>query len=729
MYRFTRILSFAALALTLVLPISGWSATAPFKATAVETNDLTVNGTTTTNDLTVNGVSTVDSISTGSIEVGTAASGIIHRVDTIADLRLITGSPGRSAVQPLGYYEAGDGGGGPVRRWVDGKAVGYYTAETGVEPDDGGSIIVPTGGDGSAAWVTETGGPINVLMFGVAAGNDQSKATVNVTAIRATIAAVQAMAGGGGKVTLPSGIIWINDTIVLPIGVSLQGQGNTWFGSTQLSTTDNTQTVLELSGRNRVSDISIGAITAVGATGSGIKVNLGGHNYIENVHIESVGTGLELYNTIWNTFNNVDVQSASVTGMKISGNAALNQYSNNNTFMACKFRAGAGKGIILNRGVGNTFIGCNIENTVGIGIDIDGQYSGAFLPTSQILNAAGGHSFVNCWLEANGTGGEPSIRIRDDSGTKFDNTNIYSTDTVNKTVRTTGIIDIDYARNTKFSGKIHDFSDTNKYFHLGSMAYLTDISQMDSYDLTAVVDYGINTVYKEIKRTARERLTANQSFNVFAAGVFTGWSHSTPGGSGTITADSSRLLRPQTHSQYSAKFTMAASPAFTVSLTQTHYAMPASTQFYAVIEYMNGSADEDGSPLLLQIYDYTNSAYWDFVARTWGASVKELQLPINRNPDSVSVPFITPGGSANIGLVLAVANPALAGGAVYNIFSAAFQQTRQANPLPAWNAAPSANTWAVGDRVVNTSPTVGQPKAWVCTVAGTPGTWVSEGNL
>jgi len=37
------------------------------------------------------------------------------------------------------------------------------------------------------------------------------------------------------------------------------------------------------------------------------------------------------------------------------------------------------------------------------------------------------------------------------------------------------------------------------------------------------------------------------------------------------------------------------------------------------------------------------------------------------------------------------------------------------------------NAW--GDRVVNSRPAVGSPKAWSCTVAGTPGTWVSEGNL
>ncbi|CAB4171692.1 hypothetical protein UFOVP931_13 [uncultured Caudovirales phage] len=43
--------------------------------------------------------------------------------------------------------------------------------------------------------------------------------------------------------------------------------------------------------------------------------------------------------------------------------------------------------------------------------------------------------------------------------------------------------------------------------------------------------------------------------------------------------------------------------------------------------------------------------------------------------------------------------------------------------------APTTGTWAVRDRVINMTPTVGQAKAWVCTVAGTPGTWVSEGNL
>jgi len=45
------------------------------------------------------------------------------------------------------------------------------------------------------------------------------------------------------------------------------------------------------------------------------------------------------------------------------------------------------------------------------------------------------------------------------------------------------------------------------------------------------------------------------------------------------------------------------------------------------------------------------------------------------------------------------------------------------------SAAPVSGTYRRGDRVFNRFPLIGQPKSWVCTVGGTPGTWVSEGNL
>lgn len=46
-----------------------------------------------------------------------------------------------------------------------------------------------------------------------------------------------------------------------------------------------------------------------------------------------------------------------------------------------------------------------------------------------------------------------------------------------------------------------------------------------------------------------------------------------------------------------------------------------------------------------------------------------------------------------------------------------------------FSTTPAGGTWSIGARSFNPTPTVGQPKSWVCTVAGTPGTWVSEGNL
>ena len=42
---------------------------------------------------------------------------------------------------------------------------------------------------------------------------------------------------------------------------------------------------------------------------------------------------------------------------------------------------------------------------------------------------------------------------------------------------------------------------------------------------------------------------------------------------------------------------------------------------------------------------------------------------------------------------------------------------------------PTSGTWKRGDICENLLPSVGAPKRWLCTADGTPGTWVSEGNL
>jgi hypothetical protein len=42
---------------------------------------------------------------------------------------------------------------------------------------------------------------------------------------------------------------------------------------------------------------------------------------------------------------------------------------------------------------------------------------------------------------------------------------------------------------------------------------------------------------------------------------------------------------------------------------------------------------------------------------------------------------------------------------------------------------PTSGTWPVGSVCFNTSPSIGTPTAWTCTVAGNPGTWRAWANL
>jgi hypothetical protein len=51
------------------------------------------------------------------------------------------------------------------------------------------------------------------------------------------------------------------------------------------------------------------------------------------------------------------------------------------------------------------------------------------------------------------------------------------------------------------------------------------------------------------------------------------------------------------------------------------------------------------------------------------------------------------------------------------------------NESPSARAGAQIVAWNQGDICYNLSVAIGQPKGWVCTVAGTPGTWVSMGNL
>jgi len=76
---------------------------------------------------------------------------------SISALRGTTPTNG-ATINVDGYYAAGDGGGGQFYA-VTGAATGTYV-------DNGGTIILPTNGDGSSAWLRVYDGVINVKWFG-----------------------------------------------------------------------------------------------------------------------------------------------------------------------------------------------------------------------------------------------------------------------------------------------------------------------------------------------------------------------------------------------------------------------------------------------------------------------------------------------------------------------------------------------------------------------------------
>lgn len=134
-------------------------------------------------------------------------------VSSIQALRavLITPVTNGAPVNVLGYYVAGDGGGGPIRYLSKGQAPGTYT-------DNGSSVIVPIGGDGSAAWLWETSGLVNVRWFG-AKGNAIADDTATLQA-----AIDYCGASATGCLYIPAGR-YITNTLTLVRNLVVFGDG------------------------------------------------------------------------------------------------------------------------------------------------------------------------------------------------------------------------------------------------------------------------------------------------------------------------------------------------------------------------------------------------------------------------------------------------------------------------------------------------------------------------
>lgn len=65
----------------------------------------------------------------------------------------------------------------------------------------------------------------------------------------------------------------------------------------------------------------------------------------------------------------------------------------------------------------------------------------------------------------------------------------------------------------------------------------------------------------------------------------------------------------------------------------------------------------------------------------------------------------------------------------FQVDSLFYGSGNNARQLDTGTAAPVSGAWAQGDIRTNTGATAGQPAGWVCTVAGSPGTWAAFGHV
>lgn len=147
----------------------------------------------------------------GSMFVGVVPNGMTV-VNTVADLRTVAPTA-NTTLLVSGYYVAGDRGGGYFVGDT-GKAVGFYV-------EDGGSVILPTGGNGSAAWLRVPTPDISILFFG-AKPNDNTAAAINNVAFQK---ALNFAGQTGAGLYIPAGVYTLSAALTTTQNLHLYGDG------------------------------------------------------------------------------------------------------------------------------------------------------------------------------------------------------------------------------------------------------------------------------------------------------------------------------------------------------------------------------------------------------------------------------------------------------------------------------------------------------------------------
>jgi len=302
-------------------------------------------------------------------------------VGNIAAMRLLT--PVNGATYYLeAHTTAGDGGGGHLRG-VTGAAPGTYV-------DNNGTIIVPTGGDGSAAWLREDVGYVTPEMFG-AVGDGVTDDTSALT----TFFIFKNLLGTKGKAYITTSSFTLTvDTVFNGNGCSIN-VGNASTITTLFNITADNVTISDFTTTINTAAMAYTAV-AIGATTGSIveRVTVVGDKTIAEASnlLGIVCTGGHVVDTI--------IRENVLTGLKLGISYCASTHSSNNVKVVnnilneCHFCI-SGNGSAAFSSKGNVIEGNTITNTSYIAYMGIEDYSGANASTSGSTNGLFGTKILN----------------------------------------------------------------------------------------------------------------------------------------------------------------------------------------------------------------------------------------------------------------------------------------------------------------------------------------------
>jgi len=621
----------------------------------------------------------------------------VQSFNSIAALRLRSGTTIANAAKTLGYYSAGDGGGNS-----------FYWDGTSTATDNAGTVIKPTSVSGAGRWLAVDTSYINVKQFG-AVGDGVADDTA---AIQNALAAHAGLISGLGltykvtsKLTVGAGRRLHDLTLVAADAPAVSGDG-----------------IIEVS----AADVEITEVTIDGGgfAHTGVKLDSASNVKIANISISDC-----TYSSIFAiTSNDINIERgtfADCGGTYLGGTVEISGNCNRVLVKDCKITGAIGKGFVAYSCFDVQFINCRAYNSA---------YEN-FSPRQGARRV----TLKNCVsIKDTSTGNEPSgvKNSRDAQFITYENCYFYQLSAVNVSApfHSQGCSNI-FVKNCHIeAGALTDQAVLLSYHPETNTP--TDNVVFDNCMIIGAKAMGINAdpafsttplqnhVVRNCKINAKRPIQFDDVANATIENNLIYNSHGSTG-VGILLTSTPSYTGPDRYSKVIGNEFRDWDGIYAIQLLN---------QVYNVVRD-NEIKSLTGATAVIELTASTHCVIES--NRITGAFTNAIRLQLNADKCFLIGNTIVGDGTgtgirATTGAHYVAFNDVSAVGLIVTPLNAGAGSTVVGNTFAkqAWDsAAPTTRTWAVGDKVYNLAPTAGGFIGWVCVAAGTPGTWKTFGAI